>query len=102
MPSPLEERGDFYRPQLIKFNDYNLFDESANYSSTHPNALSGKASDRDPNDIKGKGTGKYFDTTNGGGFHDINGHPTYVGSGRNKQLASNLYNPENSYPDFEI
>lgn len=101
----LEKRGMEERHAEIARSDYNINDQ---YSSTHKDALS----DGDP---QGKGTGhgghthwlpdctlptsyinySNFDTENGGGEYDIHGRND-VG-GREKALASSMYNKEMPY-----
>lgn len=101
----LEKRGMEERHREIRLSDYNIDDQ---YNSTHKDALS----DGDP---QGKGTGhgghthwlpdctlptsyinySNFDTENGGGEYDIHGRND-VG-GREKALASSMYNKEMPY-----
>ena len=101
----LEKRGMDARHDQILRSDYNIEDQ---YSSTHKDALS----DGDP---QGKGTQhgghthflpdcsqptstinySNFDTFNGGGEYDIKGR-NGIG-GRERALASSLYNNENQY-----
>lgn len=101
----LEKRGMEERHAEIAKSDYNINDQ---YNSTHKDALS----DGDP---QGKGTGhgghthwlpdctlptsyvnySNFDTENGGGEYDIHGRND-VG-GREKALASSMYNKEMPY-----
>lgn len=101
----LEKRGMEERHAEIARSDYNIDDQ---YSATHKDALS----DGDP---QGKGTGhgghthwlpdctlptsyinySNFDTENGGGEYDIHGRND-VG-GREKALASSMYNKEMPY-----
>ena len=92
--SKFEELGDeFRRDNLIK-NTYQK-DESKQYSGTHPNATS-------DGDNKGKGTGNFLDTYNGGSDIDINGNPTEPGTGRINNITKNEYNQDNQYttPDL--
>ena len=101
----LEKRGIEERHNEIVRSDYNIENQ---YSATHKDAVS----DGDP---QGKGTlhGGHthflpdcskpttqidysnFDTENGGGEYDIKGR-NGIG-GRDKALASSMYNKENSY-----
>ena len=101
----LEKRGMDARHDQIVRSDYNIEDQ---YSATHKDALS----DGDP---QGKGTQhgghthflpdcsqptstinySNFDTFNGGGEYDIKGR-NGIG-GRERALASSLYNNENQY-----
>lgn len=103
--SCLEKRGMEERHQEIVRSDYNIENP---YSATHNDALS-------DGDVQGKGTGhgghtawlpdctkptttinySNFDTTNGGGYYDIKGR-NGIG-GRERALASSLYNKENPY-----
>lgn len=104
--SCLEKAGIAERNEEIVRSIYNSEDE---YSATHPNAIS-------DGDVKGKGTksgghGAWlpscngvasnainysnFDTVNGGGKYDIEGRNDI--GGRNKAMASQLYNPESQY-----
>ena len=104
--SRLEAAGIKERTEESVRSIYNKEDE---YSSIHPNALS-------DGDVKGKGTGNgtagawlpdtsgeasnainysNFDTSNGGGLYDIKGRNDI--GGREKALASQLYNSENQY-----
>ena len=101
----LEKRGIDARHEQIVRSDYNIEDQ---YGPTHKDAIS----DGDP---QGKGTNhgghthflpdcnqptttinySNFDTFNGGGEYDIKGR-NGIG-GRERALASSLYNNENSY-----
>lgn len=75
----------------------NVYTPQNQYGSTHPNALQlGGAAD-DPLNYKGKGTGKQFDFSNGGGYYDIYGHPSVPNSGRLNLLNQNKYRPDNTY-----
>ena len=78
--SKLEELADQYRVENLKGNTYQK-DEGKKYSPTHPNALTGKG--------KGKGTGEYLDTYNGGSEVDIKGNPTISKTGRESLIAEN-------------
>ena len=105
--SRLEASGIHERNEEVVRKTYNSEDE---YSAIHPNAKS-------DGDVKGKGTGNgtgghwlpdssadapsnainysNFDTTNGGGLYDIKGRNDI--GGREKAMASQLYNAENQY-----
>lgn len=104
--SCLEKRGIDERQVELVRNDYQREDNE--YSVTHNDALSN-------GDEQGKGTGhgghthylpncdgpigminySNFDTFNGGGSYDIDGRNDI--GGRNKAMASSLYNPEHAY-----
>lgn len=103
--SCLEKRGMEERHKEIVRSNFNINDQ---YSALHPDALS-------DGDVNGKGTGhgghtaylpdctkptglidySNFDTAHGGGLYDIEGR-NGVG-GRNKALASSMYNQEYQY-----
>lgn len=105
MQSCLEIRGIQERNDEIVRSDYNINDQ---YTSSHPDAIS----DGDP---QGKGTNhgghthwlpdctkptgmidySNFDTEAGGGIYDIEGRNNI--GGRNKALASSMYNKEIFY-----
>jgi len=91
----LEEVALAQRAALIPKNTYNGKDSNNNYSSTHKNAKS-------DGDIKGKGTGVFLDTANGGGEYDINGNPSIAGSGRKNNVVINKYKDGQGYqyPDM--
>jgi hypothetical protein len=95
--SRLEEIANEARKNLLLQNVY--FNESSKkYDVNHPNANQSQGGVDDRLNIKGKGTfGGYLDTTNGGGYYDINGRPDVDGSGRNRLLAKNLYNRDKPY-----
>lgn len=85
----IQKRNELMAANLYKNND------SDKYKETHNRALG-------DGDIHGKGTGIFLDTTNGGGDLDINGNPSYPGSGRignvvinDYQKGSNEYNATN-------
>jgi len=92
---------DARRKNIVK-NDYNGEADANNYSATHTKALSDHVTPK-----KGKGTGVYMDTYNGGSEIDINGNPVYGGSGRLAAIANNTskwgYGPESPYtaPDTD-
>lgn len=101
----LEKRGMEERHEEITRSDYNINNP---YSETHKDALS-------DGDAQGKGTGhgghthflpdctkptttidySNFDTQNGGGCFDIEGRNGI--SGRNRAMATSMYNKENEY-----
>ena len=105
--SCLESAGIKERENEVVRSVYNSEDQ---YSAIHENAKSN-------GDVKGQGTGNgtagawltdcsageasnainysNFDTTNGGGLYDIKGRNDI--GGREKSLASQLYNSENQY-----
>ena len=92
----LEEAAIAYRNTLIAINNYNNEDGANNYTSKHNRALADELSP-----FNGKGTGIFMDTYNGGSDIDVNGNPTYGGSGRLAAFANNSslwgYGPENHY-----
>lgn len=92
----LEEAAIARREALIAINNYNNDDDANNYSSKHTRALSDQETP-----LYGKGTGIFLDTYNGGGDIDINGNPTYGGSGRIAAFANNTstwgYGPDSNY-----
>jgi len=99
--SKLDELATEYRKKNIVKNDYNGEDDANNYSSTHTKAMSDQQTP-----VKGKGTGVYMDTYNGGGDMDINGNPIYAGSGRLAAIANNTskwgYGPTSPYTAPDI
>lgn len=92
--SKLEEIANAKRAELLAQNVYNTVEGNI-YSAVHPNATQATG-DRDPKNIRGKGTGVKFDTTSGGSSIDINGDPRYQNTGR-IAIYSNKYNPDNQY-----
>jgi hypothetical protein len=80
----LEEAALIQREKNVVKNAYNNEDDANNYTATHTKALSDSETP-----VKGKGTGIFLDTFNGGGDLDINGNPTYGGSGRLAAFANN-------------
>ena len=102
--SKLEKLGDeFRKDNLIK----NTYKEDKEYGVKHENAKS-------DGDSKGKGSGDYLDTTNGGSSVDINGNGVDAKTGRNALLGINEskngsnsgvngYGPDKPYttPDLE-
>lgn len=95
--SRLEEIANQARQALILQNIY--FKETGKfYDVSHPNANQNQGGADDRLNIKGKGTnGGYLDTTNGGGYYDINGRPDVDGSGRNAALTKNIYTKDRPY-----
>ncbi len=83
--SKLDMLAEEARLKNITKNDYNGVADTNQYSATHTKALSDKETP-----VKGKGTGIYMDTYNGGGDYDINGNPNYAGSGRLAAMANNI------------
>jgi hypothetical protein len=85
-----------FRDKLLAKNAYNNAAPSNNYSGDHTKALSDSVTP-----VKGKGTGIFLDTYNGGGDMDINGNPEFPGSGRKAALAMNQgkwgYSPDSPY-----
>jgi hypothetical protein len=78
--SKLEIAADEARAENLIKNEYQ---ESNPYDDTHKDALS-------DGDEKGKGTGVYIDTTDGGSSVDINGNGKHSGkSGRKGNIAIN-------------
>jgi len=60
------------------------------YNSTTPYSVKNtRALSDNITPVYGKGTGIFLDTTNGGGYYDINGNSNYVGSGRLQAIALN-------------
>jgi hypothetical protein len=90
MSNKLEQAAIDRRNALIPLNGYNNASASNEYSATHPNSLS-------DGDNKGKGTGVFMDSYNGGDDIDINGNPNYAGSGRLQNQAFNQYNESKGY-----
>jgi hypothetical protein len=91
MASKLEEVAIAQRNILIAKNTYNVIPEQ-NYSPTHSRALSDNETP-----LRGKGTGIFLDTFNGGDDIDVNGNPNFAGSGRLQNQAVNVYNKDNPY-----
>jgi hypothetical protein len=97
--SRLEIIAEEARKKLYVKNIYNGEDPANGYSATHTRALSDQTTP-----VNGKGNGDYLNTYNysqTGGEYDINGNPTYGGSGRNAAIAYNEsqwgYGPNNPY-----
>lgn len=85
MSNKLEEAAIAARNTLIAINGYDNVADANNYTATHTKALSDQSTP-----VKGKGTGVFLDTYNGGGSVDVYGNPTYGGSGRIAAYANNL------------
>ena len=85
----LEELGDEYRKENIIKNTYQNA-QGNQYGQKHKNALS-------DGDNKGKGTGLFLDTYNGGGIDDIVGSSNEPGSGLLSKLIKNKYSEEKPY-----
>jgi hypothetical protein len=75
----LSQYADIERKKLIPKNDYK---QTFEYSATNPDALS-------DGDIKGKGTGVFLDSINGGNNLDI--------IERRAEIVINKYKEENPY-----
>jgi hypothetical protein len=92
----LEQAAIAARTTLIAINNYDNVADANNYTATHTKALSDTQTP-----VKGKGTGVYLDTYNGGGSIDVYGNPTYGGSGRLAAYANNTstwgYGPTSYY-----
>jgi hypothetical protein len=95
MASKLEELAKDIRKDNIKGNTYQNV-EGKNYGGTHKNALG-------DGDVKGKGTGTFLDTYNGGGLHDEIGVADQADSGRKNNIKKNTYNADKQYthPDSD-
>ncbi len=89
MASKLEQLGNQYRKDNIIKNTYQNA-EGNEYNAKHKNALS-------DGDNKGKGTGVFLDTYNGGGVNDELGAPSEPGSGRKGNIVKNQYSADKPY-----
>lgn len=89
----------FYRNIIEEKAIYSLENQ---YTNEHPNATTMAGASDDPKNIKGKGTGKFLDTENGGGFIDVNGDPTVPNSGYRGQIGLNTWTPDKQYDPYEI
>lgn len=97
--SRLEEIANATREALLVKNVYQ--DQFGfRYDVTHPNATTAKGGVDDPLNLKGKGTGVLFDTSNGGSAVDVYGIPSVSDSGRNAIYSINQYNPDKKYDCF--
>lgn len=93
--SELEKLALQARAENVTRNTYNGDSDDKKYSATHTRAL---ADNKTPEHGKGLGNGTYLDTNgDAGSATDIFGNPDYVGSGRNKSLASNQYTKSKWY-----
>ncbi len=90
--SKLEKIAIDQRQSQLTKNTYTDADPSKNYTGKHTRALSD-----DETPVNGKGTGVFMDTNNGGSSVDIYGNMQFAGSGRKAALASNKFDPENTY-----
>jgi len=88
----LEEAAIAARNATLPINTYNDDSNGNEYSATHTRALSDQTTP-----VAGKGTGVFLDTYNGGSSLDINGNPAAVGSGRIQNMATNIYDLNNTY-----
>lgn len=88
----LEQAAIAARNATLPINTYNDSAAGNEYNATHTRALSDQTTP-----VAGKGTGTFLDTYNGGGSMDINGNPAAAGSGRLQNLATNQFNPTNTY-----
>ena len=80
----LEQAAIVARNTLIAINGYDNAADANNYTATHTKALSDQQTP-----VKGKGTGVFLDTYNGGGSLDIYGSSNAAGSGRLAAFANN-------------
>jgi len=94
MADKLGDIGKTERDKMIAKNSYQL-NEETHYTPTHKNALG-------DGDKKGKGTGNFMDTYNGGSIEDIEGSSVDSGSGRIANLKVNKYNEDNGYKAPEL
>lgn len=95
----LQDIAEEARHRLITQNLYQ--DEvGKRYEAGHPNATQQGGGVDDRLNTKGKGTGEFMDTTNGGGYYDINGRPDVGGSGRKNLLENNKYSKDKPYDCF--
>lgn len=91
MSNKLEQVAIQQRDILKAKNTYNEIQEQQ-YSATHTRALADQQTPK-----HGKGTGIFLDTYNGGDDVDVNGDPNRPGSGRIKNIATNIYNADRGY-----
>ena len=89
MASKLEELGKQFRKDNIVKNTYQN-GEGNEYGAKHPNAKA-------DGDNRGKGTGNFLDTYNGGSLSDELGATNEPGSGRIANIAKNKYSAEKPY-----
>ena len=92
----INERNGLVTPNLYKQNWLIPSNTTNNYGVLHTRALSDTTTP-----IYGKGTGKFLDTSNGGGSYDINGSINHAGSGRLNAISINTaqwsYGPATPY-----
>lgn len=88
----LEEAAIAARLRLIASNSYNNSADANNYGATHSRAISD-----DVTPERGKGTGIFLDTFNGGTLTDIEGNPAIAGSGRKGNTVINQYDEDEPY-----
>ena len=93
--SPLEKLAEQARLRLLQLNLYNSSNNV--YTKDHPNATITRGGSDDPFNAKGKGTGIYLDTSNGGSAIDANGSPSVPESGRKLVFMLNKWNVNNQY-----
>lgn len=89
-----KELADTARTQYLS---QNLYRADCPYTAQHKNAKMEAGGKGDPLNKKGKGTGSYMDTENGGGRCDIKGVPELTYSGRERLLSINRFNKNNKY-----
>lgn len=94
--SKLEEIALKAREDLISKNNYN---DVNFYSTIHPNATIVAGNADDPNNDKGKGTGSFLDTSNGGSHVDQYGIPSLGLYGRSA-IETNEYTEQKKYDCF--
>ena len=94
MADKLGDIGKAERDKMIAKNSYQI-DEETHYSAKHKNALG-------DGDKKGKGTGGFMDTYNGGSLEDVEGNAVDSGSGRIANLKVNKYTKNNEYKAPEL
>jgi hypothetical protein len=87
----LEEIANEARKKLLTENIYQN-ETGKSYDSRHPNANQSKGGVDDRQNAKGKGTGQYMDSSNGGGSADI--------SARTNALLKNKYTKDKPYDCF--
>lgn len=92
----LSKIADEARNKLITLNIYQN-QSGKKYSAQHPNATQKQGGIDDVNNVKGKGTGVFLDTSNGGGKLDIEGRVDVIGSGRKRLLMLNKYTQDKKY-----
>ena len=83
--------------QRAKMFASNVYSPQNPYGATHVNSTQAHGAQDDSINAKGKGTGRFMDTSNGGGYYDIYGHPNHPSSGRVNLLAMNKYSPDRPF-----